>query len=296
MRAGSTAPDKDPEASFALGLSHLWARGRPRDLAKAHQLFERAAAAGHVEAQRLRAILIINGTGCPSDPALGRRLLEKIAASDPYAATQIKFTDFMMSPQAAKERPVELICQSPRIELIRGLLLPEECRYVMIIAEPHLTPSIVLNPATGQNIPHPVRTSDGMSFGPAREDLVIHQINRRIADATGSRVNWGEPLHVLRYMPGQQYRPHVDALPGESNQRRRTALVYLNQDYEGGETAFPKLGISVRGDPGDVLVFDNLGEDGQSDRRSEHAGMPVTAGVKWLATRWIRGASYHPWA
>lgn len=296
MQAGSPGRGEDSQALFELGSSHLWGRGRPRDLTKAHQLFERAAAAGHVEAQRLRATLIVNGTGCASDPALGRQLLEQIAGSDPYAATQIKFTDFMMSPAAAKERPVELLCASPRVELIRGLLLTEECRYIMITAEPHLTPSIVLDPATGQNIPHPVRTSDGMSFGPTREDLVIHRINRRIADVTGSQVNWGEPLHVLRYMPGQQYRPHVDALPGEPNQRERTALLYLNGDYQGGETVFPKLGMSVRGKSGDVLVFDNVGADGRSDRRSEHAGLPVSQGVKWLATRWIRGAPYHPWA
>ena len=69
-----------------------------------------------------------------------------------------------------------------------------------------------------------------------------------------------------------------------------TFLVYLDEGYEGGETAFPALGITVRGRIGDGLLFRNASAEGAPDPRAIHAGLPVTRGVKHLASRWIRAA------
>jgi prolyl 4-hydroxylase len=149
--------------------------------------------------------------------------------------------------------------------------------------------------ASGGQMPHPTRTSSGMNFDPTMEDAVVHQINRRIAAVTATDVLCGEPLHVLRYAPGQEYRPHLDAIPGAGNQRVWTALVYLNQDFAGGETRFDLLGLAFRGSAGDALVFRNADREGNPDLRLRHAGVPVTAGVKWLASRWIRALPHDPW-
>ena len=165
----------------------------------------------------------------------------------------------------------------------------------MTLAEPDLQPSFVVDPATGGRMPHPVRTSFGTSYGPTQEDLVVNRLNRRIAAATGTRAEAGEPLHILRYTPGQEYKPHLDAIPGIANQRVLTVLVYLNDGYAGGETDFPELGISVGGAMGDALMFRNLTPDGRADPRTRHSGLPVTSGTKWLATRWIREAAHDPW-
>jgi len=94
----------------------------------------------------------------------------------------------------------------------------------------------------------------------------------------------------------QQYRLHSDALPGVANQRRVTAITYLNDGFEGGETDFPAIGLRVRPVAGDVLLFHSILSGGGADPRARHAGLPVTRGVKWVATRWIRGAPYDPWS
>jgi prolyl 4-hydroxylase len=189
----------------------------------------------------------------------------------------------------------EPVCDGPRIAWRRGLFSVAECRYLMDRAEPLLRPSFVVDPKSGARIPHPVRTSAGMNFGPTHEDLVVAALNRRIAAATDTEAGWGEPLHILRYAPGQEYRPHLDALTGTTNQRRWTMLVYLNDDFEGGETAFPELGIVARGAVGDALLFENTDTKDRPDPRTVHAGRPVTSGVKWLATRWIRERRHLPW-
>jgi prolyl 4-hydroxylase len=97
-------------------------------------------------------------------------------------------------------------------------------------------------------------------------------------------------MQVLSYAPGQQYHQHSDALPNvpPGQQRVLTFLVYLDEAYDGGETAFPALGLNVRGRTGDGLLFRNASHDGTPDPRSVHAGLPVTRGVKHLASRWIR--------
>ncbi|MDQ8756191.1 2OG-Fe(II) oxygenase [Sphingosinicella sp. LHD-64] len=286
----------DSEALFALANWRMFALYGERDLPAAHAALARAAGSGHVDSIRVRAFLIANGTGCARDPDLALSLLAGIASSDSHAALQVQFLPQMMAPDLVRAAPRERLSEDPFVELVRGLLTPEERSYVRTIIAPNLRPSWVINPATGERIPHPVRTSWGTSFGPTQEDLVIHALNCRIADATGTAVEMGEPLHILRYQPGQEYRPHIDALPGVDNQRIRTALVYLNDDYRGGETTFPELGLTVRGQAGDALIFHNVTWDGRPDPRTLHAGLPVAEGEKWLATRWIRQAPYHPWA
>jgi prolyl 4-hydroxylase len=291
----ASARQGDAEALFMAASWKLLALYGDRDLGLAHRLLEQAAARGHVEAARLRAFLVGNGTGHKSDPAAAKELLEQIAPLDPFAALQLAFLPKMMSQSRADARPTRCLSEDPIVRMIDGLLLETECAYIRALAEPALRPSFVVDPRTGHRIPNPVRTSMGMSFGPMEEDLVIHALNRRVAAASGTAFDCGEPLHVLRYSPGQEYKPHVDALPGEVNQRRWTMLIYLNEDYQGGETEFPDLGIAVRGKLGDALLFQNVGADGQADMRTRHAGARVISGVKWLATRWIRERQYSPW-
>jgi prolyl 4-hydroxylase len=151
---------------------------------------------------------------------------------------------------------------------------------------------VVVDPATGQLIPHPIRRSEAAVFGVLAEDLVVNALNRRIAAMSGTRLDQGEPLQLLRYRPGGEYRTHMDALPAEPNQRVLTVLVYLSDDYEGGETSFPHAAITFRGKTGDALLFRNAGADGRPDPLSLHAGLPVTRGAKYLASRWIRAGRF----
>ena len=285
-----------PDALFRLALARLFPDAGPRDPAEAHRLLHEAGARGHVEAIRTQAILTANGTGCRSDPARAAALLQGIRGDDSYAELQLVFTARMKSDEEAARLPSEPLSRDPEIRAVRGLLTPEECHYLSAMAEPHLEPSFVIDPASGARIPHPVRTSSGMSFGPLGEDLVVHRINRRLARITDTDVGWGEPLHVLKYAPGQEYRPHVDALPGVANQRILTVLLYLNDGYRGGATRFDMAGVAFAGRAGDALIFHNVDGDGRPDPRTRHAGLPIEAGVKWLATRWIRAGAYDPWA
>jgi prolyl 4-hydroxylase len=289
------ADQGDCEALYAVANWRLFGIHGNRDLNVAHALLDLAVVKKHVESMRTKAILLANGGGVPTDAATAEKMLTAIRSTDPHAALQLDFLHDMPPLDNFSVAAAHSLSNNPNIRYYPGLLNTRECNYLTSMAQPQLRPSFVTDPATGAHMPHPVRSSTGMSFGPTQEDLVVRRINERIAWVSNTNVSCGEPLHILHYTPGQQYRPHTDAIPGDNNQRHWTVLIYLNDDYSNGETSFPKLGINYRGGPGDALIFRNVDANGRADLATLHAGLPVTSGVKWLATRWIRARPYHPW-
>lgn len=283
----------DPDAQFKAAELCLRGMAGPVDLKQAHRWMSKSASRGHDEAGRAVAYFTASGIGCREDPARARSMLEAIAPGDRFVAVQLAFLDHVQCTARLASAERKIISADPHIELVLGLFSAAECRYLQLLAQPWLEPAMIYA-ATGEGMRDPHRDSDNMVIAPMSEDLVVQEINRCIAEASGTAVAWGEPLHVLRYAPGQQYRPHHDAHTLETVEKRRvaTALLYLNDAYEGGETHFPELGITVRGGVGDLLIFHNLDSAGMPDRRMIHAGLPITSGEKWLATRWIRGSGY----
>ena len=283
----------DPDAQFKAGELFLRGLAGPVDLMQAKRWIGKAAAQHHAEARRAEAYFTASGIGCLADTTKARSMLNTIAVDDRFIAVQMAFLDHVQCAQRLASAERKLISADPHIELIVGLFSEAECRYIHLLAQPWLEPAMIYS-TTGEGMRDPHRDSDNMVIAPMIEDLVVQAINRCIAAASGTEVTWGEPLHVLRYAPSQQYRPHHDAHAFGPVEKRRiaTALLYLNDAYEGGETQFPELGIKVRGGVGDLLTFHNLDAAKMPDPRMIHAGLPITAGEKWLATRWIRGADY----
>ena len=288
----------DVDALFKSAAWHLVGEPVRRDLAVARDRLRHAVTIGHVDAALLEIALTANGSGGPPSWASSLALLREAATADPLAAQHLALVSAMhLDPEG---RPAVVPDRQPLraeggIFALPAFLSPAECAHVAQAASDLLEPAMVVDSATGRQIPHPIRTSDAAVIGPMREDLVVRAINLRIAAATATDVGQGEALTVLRYRPGQQFRLHSDALPAVRNQRVKTLLIYLNGGFMGGETVFPDHDLTVRPVAGDALLFDNMLDDGKPDPRSRHAGLPVTKGVKWLATRWIRARPFDPW-
>ena len=60
----------------------------------------------------------------------------------------------------------------------------------------------------------------------------------------------------------------------------------------GGGTAFPEANLVVDARMGRAVAFRNTDDAGRPDPDSLHAGTPVLAGEKWLATLWFRERRY----
>ena len=287
----------DANALFAMGLWRLDGHLVPLDLAAARDLFRRAGEAGRIDGTKAYVNFQAAGVGGPADWPAAMAGLRQLARGDGQSRAALALIEAMSltdegAPLTAPA--AETFSESPYARCFPRLLAIEECDYLIKAATPLMSPSVVVDEGTGRLIPHPIRTSDTAYFPWLLADLAVTALNRRIAAASGTALDQGEPLQVLRYRPGQQYRNHFDAIAGADNQRVMTFIVYLTDDFEGGETQFVRSRRSYRGGRGDAFLFRNTLADGRADPESEHAGLPVTAGVKMIASRWIRERAFVP--
>src|SRR5690606_34966881 len=142
------------------------------------------------------------------------------------------------------------------------------------------------------------RTNTAAGFNLMDTDLVQLMVQTRIAASIGWPIPNMEAPTVLHYDVGEEITNHFDfvdpSLPDYVEEVRTrgerviTFLVYLNDDYEGGETDFPRLGVSHKGKLGEALYFVNALPSGEPDRRTLHAGRPPSRGEKWIFSQFIR--------
>jgi prolyl 4-hydroxylase len=268
---------------------------RGGDAATARALFRRSGELGRKDSAVIHANFVACGTGGPRDWPRALDLLRGLARINQRSARELALVETMAltpdgDPLSVPEG--ESVCESPSIVTFRALFTPAECAYLAAAAAPMLEPAAIIDVRSGRQVRDPVRISDCCGFTWPLENPAVHALNRRLAAASGTKVEQGETLQILRYRPGGEYKPHFDSIPGFINQRAMTMLVWLNQDCEGGETWFPAPKLALKGQVGDAVLFRNTGPDGRRDPASAHAGLPVESGEKIIASRWIRQRRY----
>lgn len=109
-------------------------------------------------------------------------------------------------------------------------------------------------------------------------------------------IRQAETTQLTRYGIGEYYKPHNDHFnfpwrPNTThNDRIATIIWYVNDDFEGGETYFNNIGLSIKPQRGKCLFFYYPGK-GAHDLLL-HEGRPVTKGEKTIASIWLRAS---PW-
>ena len=182
------------------------------------------------------------------------------------------------------------------LHYMAGLLSSADCQQLIEIGLQHLQTAKVVDETTGQSVEHADRVSE-MAW-PNRNDYpILQNISRGIAQLTNIPAENQEPLQILHYRPGGEYKPHFDAFPagGEAlkqGNRMATLILYLNTVPQGGGTAFPKLGVEAAAVAGCGAFFLNLDKDKKPHPLSLHAGLPVLSGEKWIVTCWMRERAY----
>lgn len=199
--------------------------------------------------------------------------------------------------------PIRVTFQSllPAIAVCENVLTPSECAALIDLGHAEgLTRSDVVDDEGGDGVVHPERTSSGMAFA-RRDEGLVQQIDDRLARLTQWPTENGEPLQMLRYQRGEEYRPHYDAfldtVGGNKNkehggQRVGTVLVYLKAAEKGGGTSFPLAGFTFFPQPGTAILFHNVDAKNSYLAHSLHGGMPVEAGEKYILTYWQRESAF----
>jgi len=176
-----------------------------------------------------------------------------------------------------------------------NLLTPGECQEIMDMSRSTLNRSTVMSHTNIQD----VRTSSH-TFLPTRNNTLLQKIDRVVFEYLQIPTDHYEDLQVVHYKPTQKYNAHYDAcdtsedickqdIKNKGSLRYATFIIYLNDDFTGGETEFPKYNFKAKPKTGKGVLFFNLTDDNLKQRyKSLHGGLPPLQGEKWMCNKWIR--------
>lgn len=136
------------------------------------------------------------------------------------------------------------------------------------------------------------RTNSHLNLNYAAEfDEELRLINNRYSDLIARTVKpyvknldihesitEGEGYNVLRYQTGDHYIAHYDG--GTGTKRSVSAILYLNDDYEGGEIEFVNFNVKIKPKAGTFLLF-------PSNYAYRHIAHPVISGTKYAIVTWL---------
>jgi len=279
------------EAAAYMGLLLALGAHVPQNWTEALKAFAVAAERGWLPARaQLRVLaqdraLAAQAEAPDAPPGIWKRLAEGVAAA-------------MTAPLA----PRNVLSTEPVVHSIPAVLSDEVCEWLIEQSRPRLERARVYDSAVDKEVTHHDRTNTAATFSFPDLGLVHVFTQARMAAACGLPMRNMEACAVLHYDIGEQIRNHFDFVNPNSatyaqelqrtGQRVLTFLIYLNDDYEGGETDFPRLGIRHRGRRGDGLYFVNALPNRDPDLRMVHAGRPVTRGEKWIVSQFVRDREF----
>jgi len=125
------------------------------------------------------------------------------------------------------------------------------------------------------------------------ENEDVQNLIEKIEEVTRVPYSHYESFQVLKYITGQKYNLHHDSSDSDNQipcgPRILTFFLYLSDVEEGGETAFPSLGIEVKPKKGKALLWPSTLNENPSkmDPNTYHEARPVIRGTKFAANAWI---------
>jgi len=184
--------------------------------------------------------------------------------------------------------------EKPMLQEFDNQLTKEECERLIKMSENNMHAAGVLG-STSDNY----RTAENTWINDTN-DLTL-KIKNIVMHKTKLPHENQELIHVVKYNVGGEYKTHqdffhpntdyYDAVTKVGGQRMYSCLFYLNDDFKGGETNFPKLEYKVEPKQGKLAMWRNVESDGTLNYDSLHAGLPVEEGEKWMCIVWVREKS-----
>jgi prolyl 4-hydroxylase len=304
----------DIEATTELAKRILIGDRAPRLRRQGIGLLNDAVNGGGAEAAERLAVVHASGVMAPPDWRSALNLLI-VAAERGWDAARAQLAvlssmvgDPALAPRSLLEEanlrkllvPVagSVIHDDPRICVFTAFVSDAVCEWLIERARPRLERARVYDVVKQTDFVDDSRTNSFAVFNAVQADLVQLMVQARMSVGCGQPMNHMEASTVLHYAVGETIGNHYDfvdpAHPNYADEIRKfgnrvvTFLVYLNQGYEGGDTDFPKLGISHSGRRGEGLFFVNTLPDGQANVRTLHSGRAPTRGEKWVFSQFVR--------
>jgi len=168
---------------------------------------------------------------------------------------------------------------------VDGFYSPEECAAAIAASEAAGFEEALVTTGRGMVMNKEVRNNDRRIFDdPQLAATLFNRIRVNVPEFVRERhdepkTEWqvcglNERFRMYRYGPGHRFSPHYDGAFHRIPDREESALtfmIYLNDDFEGGETAFEELVVKPK--CGSALLFFHA---------IRHEGREVTRGHKYV--------------
>jgi prolyl 4-hydroxylase len=182
--------------------------------------------------------------------------------------------------------------------ILQHFITPEQCQKIISFTDGKLFDSEVIG---GKH--KDIRNSQ--QYWIPKNDPLVKPMFEHVSKMFNIPFENAEDLQVVRYLPNQYYNEHHDAccdnndkcleFVRKSGQRVLTVLIYLNNEFEDGNTYFKNLNLKVKPPTGDAIAFFPLAKGtNKCHPLALHAGMPVSSGTKWVANLWFRESKFTP--
>lgn len=136
-----------------------------------------------------------------------------------------------------------------------------------------------------------VKCADIGNIIPEIKDLYNNIVKNIINPFYEFKINDSEMPQLLVYEPGGHYKAHFDAVAKWKNpdgniiwkksiDRDLSTVLFLNDDFEGGDFVFPDLRIRIRPEPGLLVCF-------PSSQYYLHKVEPVISGIRYTMVNWM---------
>jgi hypothetical protein len=189
----------------------------------------------------------------------------------------------------ATDRASELESYKQQVSVIPGMITPAECVELIGLCEEACFRRSKVAHRKGATREDRVSTAVRSSTSVVlfdRKHPILSRLYAECAAREGVSTSHIEEIQCVRYKKGQRFRAHFDG--GLNLPRLTTYLLYLNDDFQGGETYFPLLDRAVAPKAGAALRFPSCDREGRVLWPSEHGGLPISDGVKYALNIWVR--------
>ncbi len=163
-----------------------------------------------------------------------------------------------------------------KIFTIENFWKEQECRDFIVKSEALGYEPATIDTEKGQIVLETIRNNNRVIYKDFILSDKIWQQLKPFAPAkigNSNAVGLNELFRFYKYQPGQEFKKHRDQsyIRNETEASYFTFMIYLNDDYEGGETTFTNITIQPK--QGTALIFFH---------DLEHEGCAVKQGIKYV--------------
>ena len=183
------------------------------------------------------------------------------------------------------------------IKIYDNFINQDECDKLIKLSEGKFIQSSIYE--SNKGIIDTKSRSSSNSYFTRGENSLIKKIENKVTNLLNIKLDQIEPLQIVKYEKGQEYKYHYDYFDKNTdqnnNQRTNSFLVYLNDldEKDGGATHFPLYKFKFYPSKGRAIHWENMDLDKNLNKLSLHAGQPIlTDNVKYVLTIWTRENSY----